>query len=171
MPPSRPRASSSRSLHWAVRLKKARLAAGLSFSWTALLERSSGRSNAMPGMRTLVAPRADSPNMEVIYYIFGESSRTRQLVAKALQFHRGRAWELVEFTVPASASARGDGTNDGLFQFAGFTFGFGNLGRGEKASAIEFGQITLGSCVAGVERDHEPGVGVQAIEFDSASVL
>src|SRR5713101_9273748 len=141
MPPSRLRASSSRSFHWAVRLKKARLAAGLSFSWTALLERSSGRSNAMPGMRTLVAPRADSPNMDIIYYIFGEPSMACRLAAIALQFHRGWGWKLVEFTVPAGASARGDGTDDGLFQFTGFTLGFGDLGGGEKASALEFGQI------------------------------
>src|SRR5882672_3865973 len=144
MPPSRLRASSSRNFHWAVRLKKARFAAGLSFSCTALMERSSGRSNAMPGMRTLVTPRAVSPNMDVIYYIFGESSIACRSPAEALQPYRWRAGKLVEFTVPAGASAGGDGTDDGLFQFTGFALGFGNLGGGEKASAIEFGQIALG---------------------------
>src|SRR5882724_1243135 len=89
MPPSKLRASSSRSFHWVVRLKNARLAAGLSFSWTALLERSNGRSKAMPGMRTLVAPRAVSPNMEVIYYIFGDSSIAGPLPAEVRKLGAG----------------------------------------------------------------------------------
>src|SRR6266478_5426039 len=99
----------------------------------------------MPGMRTPVAPRADSPNMDIIYYIFGEPSMACRLATIELQFHRGRGRKLAEFTVPAGASARGNGTDDGLFQFTGFTLGLGDVGRGEKASALEFGQVALGS--------------------------
>jgi hypothetical protein len=91
--------------------------------------------------------------MEVIYYLFGETSIAHQLPAEALQFYRRRTGELVEFTIPASASAGSDGTDDGLFQFAGFTLGFGNLGGGKKASAIEFRQIALSGGVASIERD------------------